>query len=107
MIATSNPRQEPIKPPREPVNSSAKKHVSAAPDRTMIRNARCSFVLSSSNSRIDENPNDCCNDEKAEQDHRIAPAPMNVAAVLWLMKDADRDSREAGFGAHNNIFGER
>src|ERR1700682_2939509 len=81
MIATSNPRQEQIKPPREPVKSSAKKQVSAAPDRPRSLNARCSFARFSSNSRIDENRNDC-SEEKAEQNHRIAPAPMNVAAVL-------------------------
>src|SRR3981081_4745821 len=80
MIATSNPRQEQIKPPREPVKSSAKKQVSAPPDRPRSLNARCSFARFSSNSRIDENRNDCCNEEKAEQNHRMAPAPMNVAA---------------------------
>ena len=93
VIATSNPKQEQIKPPREPVKSSAKKHVSAAPDLARILNARCSFARFSSNNRIDENPDDCCNEEKAEQNHRIAPAPMNVAAVLWLMKVAVRVPR--------------
>src|SRR5260370_25042684 len=82
MIATSNPRQEQIEPPREPVKSSAKKQVSAPPDRPRRLNARRSFARFSSNSRIDENRNDCCNEEKAEQNHRMAPAPMNVAAVL-------------------------
>src|SRR3977135_1014913 len=90
MIATSNPKQVQIRPPREPVKSSAKKQVSAAPDRARKLNARCSFARFSNNNRIDENPDDCCNEEKAEQNNRIAPAPMKVAPVLWLMKVAVR-----------------
>src|SRR6266851_2480558 len=89
-IATSNPKQEQIKPPREPVKSSAKKHVSAPPDRARILNARCSFARFSSNSRIDENRNDCCSEEKAEQNHRMAPAPRKSAVVLWLIEVAVR-----------------
>jgi len=59
MIATSNPKQVQIRPPREPVKSSAKKQVSAAPDRARKLNARCSFARFSSNNRSDENPDDC------------------------------------------------
>src|SRR5438445_3890497 len=81
MIATSKPKQVQIKPPREPVRSTAKKHASAAADRVTTLNARCSFDRVSSNCRSDENRKDC-REKKAKQNHRIAPAPMNVAAVL-------------------------
>ena len=47
----------------------------------MIFNARFSFDRVSSNWRTDENRKDN-NEENAEQNHRIAPAPTNVAAVL-------------------------
>jgi hypothetical protein len=43
MIATSNPKQEQTKPPRDPAKSSAKKHASAPADRAMILNASGSF----------------------------------------------------------------
>src|SRR6266478_445196 len=91
-IATSNPRQEQIKPPREPVRSKAKKQVNPAAERRMTLNARCSFDRISSNSLIEENRSDC-SDSHAEQNHRITPAPTNVAAVLWLTKVAVRFPR--------------
>ncbi len=88
-IATSNPRQEQIKPPREPVRNNAKKQMNPAAARTMTSNARCSFDGISSNSLSDENRSDC-SDSHAEQNHRITPAPIKVAAVLWLTKVAVR-----------------
>src|SRR5882724_3993960 len=88
-IATSNPTQEQIKPPRDPVRSKAKKQANAAAERRMTSNTACSFDGVSSNSLIDDKRSDC-SDSHTEQNHRIIPAPTNVAAVLWLTKLAVR-----------------
>ena len=90
MIATSNPRQEQIKPPREPVKSSAKKHASAArrssndPECEML--IRCGSAATAGSTKIEA----IAARKRPEQNHRIAPAPTKVAAVLWLTKVAVR-----------------
>src|ERR1700723_2786093 len=81
IIATRRPIPEQSKPPREPVKSSANRQVSAAAERRMIFKARASLARNNNNMRIVENRIDCA-EEKARQNHKIAPDPRKVAAVL-------------------------
>ena len=81
IIATRKPIPEQSKPPREPVKSSANRQVSAAAERRMVFKASASLAWNNSNMRIVENRIDWA-EEKAKQNHKIAPDPMKVAVVL-------------------------